>query len=104
MSIRDGRSNRWGRERSAKPHKKQLKISTVSPQNGDIKVIGGSLRGVLLKNTVLSTGYEKFTAVRTASPLHTSTMGRKDNTTEGWGGDVKRTWEDQEGLGIKNRN
>lgn len=68
-------------------------------------MIGGSFRGVLLKNTVLSTGYQKFTAVRTLSPPHTSTMGQKDNRTEeGWGGDVERTWEDQEGLGIKNRN
>ena len=53
-----------GAERSAKPHKKQLKISTDSPQNHDIQVTGGSFRGVLLKNKVLSTGYQKVTAVR----------------------------------------
>lgn len=87
-----------GAERSAKPHKKQLKISTDSPQNHDIQVTGGSFRGVLLKNKVLSTGYQKVTAVRTLSPPHTSTMGRKDNRTEGWSRDVERTREDQQGL------
>lgn len=57
----------------------------------------------MLKNKVLSTGYQKFTAVRTLSPPHTSTMGQKANRTEGWSGDVERTQADREGLGIKNK-